>query len=162
MLVDLKEPHPLDKGKRATDRKDKVLFIDARHIYKQIDRAHREFTDQQIEFLANIVRLYRGEEIENNRGSAEMMAEKFPNGCYVDVPGLCKVATMDEIRGQGYSLNPGRYVGVTEKEKESFDFKERLEELNTELELLNSEAHELEAKIGNNIVLLLNTIDTIE
>ncbi|KAF0249517.1 MAG: type I restriction enzyme M protein, partial [bacterium] len=152
----------LDKGKRTTNRKDKVLFIDARHIYKQIDRAHREFTDQQIEFLANIVRLYRGEEIENNRGSAEMMAEKFPNGCYVDVPGLCKVATMDEIRGQGYSLNPGRYVGVTEKEKESFDFKERLEELNTELELLNSEAHELEAKIGNNIALLLNTIDTIE
>lgn len=71
---------------------------------------------------------------------------------------MCKVATVDEINVQGCSLNPGRYVGVTEKEKESFDFKERLEELNTELELLNSEAHELEAKIGNNIALLLEEI----
>ena len=54
----------LDRGKRATDRADKVLFIDARQIFRQIDRAHRDFTDEQIEFLANIVRLYRGEEPE--------------------------------------------------------------------------------------------------
>src|SRR5947199_300487 len=53
-----------DKGKRETDRRDKVLFIDARHIYKQLDRAHREFTPQQIEFIANIVRLYRDEAVE--------------------------------------------------------------------------------------------------
>jgi type I restriction enzyme M protein len=51
----------LDRGKVRTARKDKVLFVDARHIYRQVDRAHRDFTDEQIEFLANIVRLYRGE-----------------------------------------------------------------------------------------------------
>ena len=49
-----------DRGKRATDREDKVLFIDARKIFRQIDRAHREWMPEQIEFLANIVRLYRG------------------------------------------------------------------------------------------------------
>ena len=51
-----------DRGKRDTARADQVLFIDARHIYRQIDRAHRDWTPAQIEFLANIVRLYRGED----------------------------------------------------------------------------------------------------
>ena len=54
----------LDRGKRETERADQVLFIDARQIFRQIDRAHRDFTDEQLEFLANIVRLYRGEEPE--------------------------------------------------------------------------------------------------
>ena len=59
----------LDRGKKSTKRKDQVLFIDARHIFRQIDRAHREFTPEQIEFISNIVRLYRGEEIESEAGS---------------------------------------------------------------------------------------------
>jgi len=145
----------LDKGKKDSDRKDKVLFIDARHIFRQIDRAHRDFTPQQIEFLANIVRLYRGEETENRHKSAEMLKEKFQDRRYVDVPGLCKVATIDEIKVQGWSLNPGRYVGVADSEEDDFDFKERLEGLNDELEVLNAEARELEERIAKNVVKLL-------
>jgi len=141
----------LDRGKKGTDRQDKVLFLDARHIFRQIDRAHRDFTPEQIEFLANIVRLYRGEKAENQHGSAKMMAEKFPKGKYVDVPGLCKIATLKEIEAQGWSLNPGRYVGVAEGEADDFDFKERLQELNEELEVLNVEARELEERISSNI-----------
>ena len=106
----------LDKGKTKTDKKDNVLFIDARHIYRQIDRAHRDFLPEQIEFLANIVRLYRGEDIETQNGSEKLMKEHFPKGKYVNVAGLCKVATLNEIESQGYSLNPGRYVGVKEQE----------------------------------------------
>ncbi len=109
----------LDKSKASTDRKDKILFIDAREIFTQVDRAHREFTAEQIEKIAGIVRSYREEE-----GSEP----------YEDVKGLCKVATLDEVREQGYSLNPGRYVGVAETVQEDFDFIERLEELNEELE----------------------------
>ena len=145
----------LDKGKKNTDRKDKVLFIDARHIFRQIDRAHRDFTPQQIEFLANIVRLYRGEETENRLKSAEMLKEKLPDGKYMDVPGLCKVATIQEIKAQGWSLNPGRYVGVADREEDDFDFLERLLELNKELESLNTEARELEERIGENVVKIL-------
>jgi len=145
----------LDKGKRETDRADQVLFIDARHIYNQIDRAHRDWTPEQVEFLANIARLYRGEEAEDLHGSAELMAGSFPNGEYADVPGLCKVATVEEIEAQGYSLNPGRYVGVAAREEDDFDFFERLEELNEELEVLNSEARELEERIAKNVVRLL-------
>ncbi|TEU21995.1 MAG: SAM-dependent DNA methyltransferase [Anaerolineales bacterium] len=148
----------LDRGKAGTDRADKVLFLDARHIYTQVDRAHREFTQAQIEFLANIVRLYRGRESETTQGSAELMAEHFPDGVYQDVPGLCKVATLDEIEAQGWSLNPGRYMGVAEREEEEFDFAERLTELHEELEVLNAEAHELEEQIAKNVIQLLSNL----
>lgn len=144
-----------DKGKVKTDRKNKVLFIDARHIFKQIDRAHREFAPEQIEFLANIVRLYRGEESESVQGSESLMKEHFPKGKYQDIKGLCAVANIDEIKKQGYSLNPGRYVGVTEGVEEDFDFEERIENLSEELETLNRTSHELEEKISLNIEKLL-------
>jgi type I restriction enzyme M protein len=146
-----------DRGKKGTDRQDKLLFLDVRHIYNQIDRAHREFTPEQIEFLSNIVRLYRGEETENQHASAKTMAEKFPKGKYADVPGLCKVTSIKEIEAQGWSLNPGRYVGVAEGEEEDFDFKERLVELNEELETLNVEARQLEEVISTNTIQILES-----
>lgn len=144
-----------DKGKRQTHRRDQTLFIDARHIYRQVDRAHREFTPDQIEFLANIVRLWRGEAPETRQGSADRIAETFPDGAYRDVLGLCKVATIAEIEEQGWSLNPGRYVGVAEREAETFDFRERLEELSEEFERLTSEAHALEERISATLAVLL-------
>lgn len=152
----------MDKGKAKTDRKDKVLFIDARHIFRQIDRAHRKFSPKQIEYIANIVRLYRGEkpefvagDDEDHPGPEPDLKEAFTNLKYADVAGLCKVATLKEIEDQGWSLNPGRYVGVTEKDEDDFDFGERLEELNEELEVLNSEARELEERIASNVAKLL-------
>jgi type I restriction enzyme M protein len=148
-----------DKGKRDNKRRDKVLFIDARHIYRQIDRAHREFTPDQVEFLADIVRLYRGEAIETVKGSLPHIQETFPAGVYADVRGLCKVATLAEIQAQGWSLNPGRYVGVAERAVDDFDFKERLEALNEELERLNIEACELEERISENVATLLEGVE---
>ncbi len=145
----------LDKGKADTIRRNKVLFIDARNIYQQIDRAHREFSAEQIEFLANIVRLYRGEAVETVNGADAMLQEKFPESIYIDIAGLCKVATVDDIEAQGWSLNPGHYVGVAEKIVDDFDFAERLGELNEGLELLNGEARELEERIAENVVKLL-------
>ena len=85
----------------------------------------------------------------------ELMLENFPDVAYQDVAGLCKVATLDEIREQGYSLNPGRYVGVALEAEDDFDFHERLAELNDELQELNVEARELEEKIGVNIKAIL-------
>ena len=73
------------------------------------------------------------------------------------MPGLCKVATLAEIEAHGWSLNPGRYVGVADKGEEDFDFAERLEELNEELEVLNSEARELEESIADSVAKLLET-----
>jgi len=144
-----------DKDKKDTDRKDKVLFLDARPIFRQVDRAHREFTPQQIEFLANIVRLFRGEELENQHNGLELAKEKFPNKKYADVPGLCKAANIQEVEAQDWSLNPGRYVGVADGEDEDYDFKEQLEELNEELIRLTTESRELENMIFENAISIL-------
>ena len=144
-----------DKSKRQSERADEVLFIDARHLYQQVSRAHREFTPQQIEFLSNIARLYRDEAPENQHDSADFLATKFPDGKYIDVPGLCKVATIAEIEAQGWSLNPGRYVGVADQEADAFDFAERLGEFNEELEVLNAEARQLEERISENVTMIL-------
>ena len=146
----------LDKGKDGTDREDRVLFVDAREIYRQIDRAHRDWTEAQVEFLSNIARLYRGEAPEDLHGGAELLAERFgePDE-YRDVPGLCKAATVAEIKEQGWSLNPGRYVGVAAWEEDDFDFNTRLRELHEELEQLNKEGWDLEERIAENVELLL-------
>ena len=149
-----------DKGKSNTPRADTVLFLDARHIYRQIDRAHREWTPAQIGFMANLVRLYRGEELDFTLGGDEALAKiqevfgKTPK--FADVPGLCRAATLKEIEAQGWSLNPGRYVGVAPGEDVSDeDFKEQLEKLNEELETLNAAARELETTIANNVTEIL-------
>ena len=145
----------LDKEKRETDRADKVLFIDARKIFRQIDRAHRDWLPEHIEFLANVARLYRGEAIEEREGSADLMAKTFPDHRYADVPGLCAVATLEQIEKQGWSLNPGRYVGVAAAEDDGIDFQVRLEELSEELEKLNAEASALQERIAANVAELL-------
>ena len=137
----------LDKGKAGTDREDTVLFIDARHLFRQIDRAHRDFLPEQIEFLANIVRLYRGEDVETIDGSDALLKEHFPDGTYVDVPGLCKVATRAEIEAQGWSLNPGRYTGTAAVDEDDEDFTEKLAGLYEEFTRLSDEADVLRAKV---------------
>jgi len=150
-----------DKGKAKTPRADTVLFIDARHIYRQVDRAHRDWTPAQIGFIANLVRLYRGEALDAPKVGAGETAAKLievfgETPTYRDVPGLCKAATLEEIEAQGWSLNPGRYVGVAPGEDVSDeDFKEQLEALNEELESLNTQARELEQTIAANVAGIL-------
>jgi type I restriction enzyme M protein len=156
-------PRPVGEGGRRPGEgvrsRDTVLFLDARHIYRQLDRAHRDFTPEQIEFLANIVRLYRDEEIELTQGSEVLMKEHFGKGFrkYADVPGLCKVATLKDIETQGWSLNPGRYIGVKEQNDDGSNFAQRLGELNEELETLNAEAQVLEEQIAENVARLLGS-----
>ena len=131
--------------------KNTVLFIDARRSFEEVDRAHREFRPDQTKFLANIVRLYRERDIEDVMGSDDLMMENFPDLTYQDVPGLCKIASIADIVAREYSLNPGRYVEVADREEDEFDFNERLTELNDTLEQLNSEARELEERIAHNV-----------
>jgi type I restriction enzyme M protein len=173
-----------DKHKPKTDKKDKILFIDARNVFTQVDRAHRKFSDEQIKNLGIITRLYNGdteafkallEEYNDALAKApetsddeeekpksywqeqiDWLNERFPDGVYTDVTGLCKAAKLegeDGIKDQDYSLNAGRYVGVvieddgmTEKE-----FKETMLGLNQELTKLNAEAKEFEVQIAENI-----------
>jgi type I restriction enzyme M protein len=174
-IFEAASPRPLGEGQgegHGARYRDTVLFIDARHIYRQVDRAHRNWTDAQIGFIANIVRLYREEELDFTLGGDEAkkkLIEIFsPSPAkagegrvegklkYRDILGLCKVTTLKEIEIQGWSINPGRYVGVAPGEVVSDeDFKETLEELNEELETLSAHARELEETIARNVAELL-------
>ena len=146
----------LDKSKKGTPREDTVLFIDARNIFNQIDRAHRDFRPEQIEFITNIVRLYRGEDVETFDGSEDLLAENFPDGKYEDVAGLCKVATRAEIESQGWSLNPGRYIGAAAAEEDDEDFNEKLGALYAEFTRLSDEAETLRGKVDAAVKRILN------
>ncbi len=121
-----------DKGKKATDRQNKILFINAQDIFTEIDRAHSTWTDEQIQEIASIVRRYRQEEDYEK---------------YEDIKGRCKVVSLDDIRANDYSLNPGRYVEIVEKEMSDVDFEARMKELMSEFTSLTKEAHGLEQKI---------------
>jgi len=146
----------LDRAKRETERAEQVLFIDARKIFRQLDRAHHDFTDEQIELLANIVRMYRGEEPETEAVDEGLLAERFPDGAYRDVAGLCKVAKIGEIEAQGWSLNPGRYVGTEVEELEDEVFEEKLAASHAELRSLGARARELESGVDDVLTKLLS------
>ena len=77
----------------------------------------------------------------------EWLTEKFGEGEYKDVLGLCKIATIEDIDGKNYSLTPGAYVGVAEVEDDGVDFHERMNEIHGELKRLNDEANVLMAEI---------------
>lgn len=133
-----------DKGKINSDRKDKILFIDARKIYtidEDTEQSNKKkFTPEQIDQIANIVRAYRGE-----KGA----------GKYEDVKGLCKIATIQEVAEAGYSLNPGRYVGTEVIEESEEDFQEKVQNLSSDLEGLFKESAVLEKKIKENLKKIL-------
>ena len=173
-----------DKAKTHSEKKNEILFIDARNVFTQVDRAHRKFSDEQIKNLGIISRLYEGdtaaytnliEEYKTALANApetsddkevktksyyqsqiDWLNERFPDGKYNDVIGLCKVAKLegeDGIIDQDYSLNAGRYVGVVIEDDgmTADEFKAQMLSLNDELLKLNDEAHSLEQTIAENL-----------
>ena len=177
-----------DKAKAHTDKKDEILFIDARNVFMQIDRAHRKFSEEQIKNLGIISQLYEADtqafadliaeyktalavapetsEDKEEKTKAywqaqiDWLTERFPEGVYRDVIGLCKVAKLngeDGIVDQDYSLNAGRYVGVVIEDDglTAEEFKAEMLSLNEALGALNAEARELENSISNNLNELL-------
>jgi type I restriction enzyme M protein len=173
-----------DKQKPNTDKKDEILFIDARNVFTQVDRAHRKFSDEQIKNLGIITKLYDGEteeftklikEYETNMANApetsdeednppksywqaniDWLKERFPEGKYRDVIGLCKVAKLegeDGVKDQDYSLNPGRYVGVVIEDDgmTEEEFKDKMLGLNKEYKALSDEVAGLENILDDNL-----------
>lgn len=205
-----------DKAKKSKD--EKILFIDARNIFRQVTRSLREFTEEHIQNIATIVRLYRGEtkrlkqllakyqkqandfekqaqqqsivlekikkekpkeekeikrwekQVEDAKKQLKALTdqqnyflahidwlnERFPNGVYEDVTGLCKAATLAEIEEQDYSLNPGRYVGVVIEEDglTEEEFISEMKERHLALNVLNNKAADLEKLIEENLIIL--------
>ena len=109
-------------------QKGKTLFIDARKMGYMVDRKHRDFTDEDIQKLADTF-------------------EAFQNGTLEDVKGFCAVADLQAIEKQDYILTPGRYVGIEEQEEDSEPFDEKMARLTSELSDLFVQSHKLEAEI---------------
>ncbi len=86
-------------------------------------------------------------------GHIHWLQERFPQAEYEDVTGLCKLASLDDVKEQDYSLNPGRYVGVVIEEdgRTEEEFIEELLGIQEELEILNKQAKTLEDVIGSNL-----------
>lgn len=82
---------------------------------------------------------------------AQWLYEKFGEGVYADVPGLCKVASRAEIAEKNYSLTPGAYVGVAPVEDDGVDFEERMKEIHKELLSLQAESNDLMDTISQNM-----------
>ena len=153
----------LDRSKTGTARADKTLFLDARHLYRQIDRAHRDWTHAQIGFMANVVRLYRGEPIDLTLGGDEagerLKATFGEQPGYFDVPGLCRVVSRAQLAEKNWSLNPGVHVGVAAgQELSDADFAEKFEALNEELVLLSREAADLCKTIEANAATIIDKV----
>lgn len=148
-------------------RKDEILFIDARNIFTQVDRAHRKFSEEQIKNLGIITRLYEGDSdsfwalVEEYKAAGKQeqvdwLLERWPEGKYQDVIGLCKVAKVegeDGIEDQDYSLNAGRYVGVVIEDDgmTEQEYADTMKSLNAKFAQLNAKALELQAEIEKNI-----------
>ena len=130
---------------RFRNRKGETLFIDARDTFEQISRKQVIFNDEQIQKIANTVRAWRG---QSSSGSSEGQGKML---AYKDIPGFCKVATLDEIAKNGHILTPGRYVGVPEEIDDGIPFLEKMQKLKSELKHYFIESEKLEKEILGNI-----------
>jgi type I restriction enzyme M protein len=138
-----------DKG-RPKSKKDKILMLDARNVFRKVTSNINDFSEDQLEGLTAILKLYRGETPKFEKENS-WFKERFADGKYRDIEGLCKIVTIEDIRNNDYSLSPGRYVGVTLIEDDGVDFKIRLAEIHTELETLGQSANQLSETITNNL-----------
>jgi len=122
-------------GKRR-DRRKQTLFIDARNLGTMVDRVHRELGDADIAKIAATYHAWRGD-----KSAAK----------YADVAGFCKSASLAEIKGHGFVLTPGRYVGADEVEEDSVPFGARMAALSSQLRELQDDAAGLDLKIKRSL-----------
>jgi type I restriction enzyme M protein len=122
----------ISRNAKLRDRRGEVLFIDARKLGHMVDRTRKEFSDDDIEKITRTYHAWRGEE---------------ESGIYENVPGFCKAASLEEIRGYAHVLTPGRYVGAADIEDDGVVFADRFAALQEKLELEFAAAERLTATI---------------
>jgi type I restriction enzyme M protein len=142
-------------SKKKENRKDKILFIDARKMGTMVTRKHRELSDEEIKQIYDTYHNWRDSNFANNQ---LLVAEKasvyevknikqkeIRN--YEDIQGFCKSANIEEVRTHEYILTPGRYVGIEEEEDDGEPFDEKMDRLTGELAEMFAKSHELEEEI---------------
>ena len=128
----------LEAKKKDLESKAKTAVAEAPR--KEKKAIEKKYSDQIAEL----------EETITTAKEALWLIEKFGEGEYTDIPGLCKVATLAEIEAKGYSLTPGAYVGVVPTEDDGVDFHQRMTEIHKELLSLQEESNRLMETISKN------------
>ncbi len=118
-----------DKTKNGRDRRNETIFIDARNLGIMKTRALKILTDEDIQKISNTFSLWR-------QGKN-----------YKDINGFCKSSTTDEIKTNEFVLNPGRYVGFSEKKEDDLDFNNKIKNLIFSFNELNQKSSKLEKSI---------------
>ena len=124
------------KNGKFRDRSGRTLFIDARKLSHLIDRTHRDSLDEEITRIARTYHAWRGEK---------------DAGKYVDVPGFCKSAMLEDIRKHGHVLTPGRYVGAEAVRDDGEPFEEKMKRLTATLRQQQAGAAKLDQAIHDNL-----------
>jgi len=127
------------KNHKFRDRRGEVLFIDARKMGQMVDRTHRELTAEDITLIAATYHAWRREKHA---------------GEYEDIPGFCKVATLEEIRKHGHVLTPGRYVGAEAQQEDDEPFDEKMKRLTATLREQMEKGYKLDEAIRLNLEVL--------
>ncbi len=117
-------------SKERENRKDKILFIDARKMGTMITRKHRDLSDEELQKISNTYHNWRDAKKE-----------------YEDIQGFCKSASIEEVREHEYILTPGRYVGIEKGEEDCEPFGEKMTRLTAELAEMFIKSHKLEDEI---------------
>ena len=117
-------------SKKRNNRKDKILFVDARKMGYMETRKHRELKDEEIKQICDAYHNWRDDKEE-----------------YEDVQGFCKAASIEEVRDHEYILTPGRYVGIKEVEDDGEPFDEKMTRLTGEISEMFVKSHKLEYEI---------------
>jgi type I restriction enzyme M protein len=130
----------ISRNAKLRDRRGEILFIDARKLGHMVDRTRKEFSDADIQKISRAYHAWRGE---------------ADTGVYADLPGFCKSATLEEIKGHGFVLTPGRYVGAEDIEDDDIPFDKRFASLQAKLEGQFAEGERLTARITSSMARLV-------
>lgn len=122
------------KNHKFRNRKEHVLFIDARKLGTMVDRRHKQLTNDDTKKISDTYYAWRESTKE-----------------YQDIPGFCKSASLNEIRKQQWILTPGRYVGAEEEEEDIEAFDEKMKRLTANLSEQMEQSQKLDAEIRKNL-----------
>lgn len=125
------------KNNRFKDRCGQILFIDARKLGIMVDRVHRELTEEDVAQITDTYHAWRG--------------DKECRQKYKDIPGFCKSATLDDIRGHGHVLTPGRYVDAAKVEDNGEPFDQKMKRLTATFKRQCAESAKLDKAIWANL-----------
>lgn len=137
---------PFAEQVHELSEKTKALRTEAKKAVESAEKREKKKTQETYD-----VKIAELTEILTIAKEANWLYEKFGEGVYSDVLGLCKLATISEIQEKGWSLTPGAYVGVPPIEDDGINFEERMEEIHRELLSLQAESNDLMDAISQNM-----------